>query len=112
MWLFTKHGFYSVVAKDGGQWHVRARARKDLENLNRLAGTAHAIHRSADADYRWRMVVPAAEARSLLGKLAEDIDYANFKAAVARTPDQADKLGILHEIWSLMHGYQSGQEEP
>ncbi len=111
MWLFTKQGFYSIVRKDGDEWHVRARARTDLENLNRLAETGHAIHRSEGADYRWRMVVSGAEARALVGKLAEDIDYANFKGAVARTPGQADKSGILHEIWSLMYRYQGGKEE-
>ena len=112
MWLFTKQGFYSIVSKGDDQWHVRARARKDLENLNRLAGTDHAIHRSNDADYRWRLVMPGAEARALIGKLAEDIDYSNFKGVVARTPGQEDKLGILHEIWSLMYRYQSGEETP
>ena len=112
MWLFTKQGFYSIVRKADGLWHVRARARKDLENLNRLAGTDHAIHRSADADYRWRLVVPGAEARALIGKLADDIDYANFKGVVARTPGQADKLGILHEIWELMYRYQGERENP
>lgn len=109
MWLFTKQGFYSIVRKEDDEWHVRARARSDLENLNRLAGTGHAIHRSEGADYRWRMVVPGAEARALVGRLAEDIDYANFKGAVARMPGQADKLGILHEIWELMWRYQSGR---
>ena len=112
MWLFTKQGFYSIVRKGDGRWHIRARARKDLENLNRLAGTDHAIHRSDGADYRWRLVVPGAEAQALIAQLAADIDYPNFKEAVAQTPGQEDKLGILHEIWSLMDRYQSGQETP
>jgi hypothetical protein len=110
MWLFTKQGFYSVVCKGENEWHVRARARRDLENLNRLAGTEWTIHRSGGADYRWRMVVPGEAARALLARLAADIDYANFKGVVARTPDQRDKLGILHEIWELMHRYQSERE--
>ena len=33
MWLMTKHGFYSIVQKKQGEFHVRARVRKDLENL-------------------------------------------------------------------------------
>jgi sarcosine oxidase gamma subunit len=111
MWLFTKQGFYSVVAKSEGEWHVRARTRKDLENLNRLAGTKHPIHRSDGADYRWRIVLPGEEARALIAKLAADIDYANFKGVVARTPDQRDKLSILHEIWELMYRYQTEREE-
>ena len=96
MWLFMKQGFYSIVRKDGDEWHIRARARKDLENLNRLAGTDHAIHRAEKADYRWRIVVPGTEARALVARLADDIDYPNFKSAVAQTPGQEDKLGILH----------------
>lgn len=110
MWLFTKQGFYSIVAKSTKEFHVRARARKDLENLNRLAGTNYAIHRSEDADYRWRMVMPGNAARALVAKLAADIDYANFKGVVAKTPGQADKMDILHRIWGLMYDYQQDQE--
>jgi hypothetical protein len=33
MWLMTKHGFYSIVEKRPGEFHVRARVRQDLENL-------------------------------------------------------------------------------
>jgi len=29
----TKHGFYSIVQKKPGEFHIRARVRKDLENL-------------------------------------------------------------------------------
>lgn len=110
MWLFTRQGFYSIISKGENEWHVRARARKDLDNLNRLARTDYTIHRSEGADYRWRMVVPGGEARALIGKLAEDIDYSNFKGVVARTTGQEDKLDILHEIWSLMYRYQSERE--
>ena len=111
MWLFTKQGFYSIVGKGEQAFHVRARARKDLANLNRLARTKYTIHRSEDADYRWRMVVTGDEARALIAKLAADIDYSNFKGVVARTPGQQDKLAILHRIWELMCDYQFGHEE-
>jgi hypothetical protein len=33
MWLMTKHGFYSIVQKRPGEYHIRSRVRKDLENL-------------------------------------------------------------------------------
>jgi hypothetical protein len=33
MWLFTKHGFYSIVHKPKEGWHVRARRRSDLEAI-------------------------------------------------------------------------------
>jgi hypothetical protein len=33
MWLMTKHGFYSIVQRKPGEYHVRARERLDLKNL-------------------------------------------------------------------------------
>ncbi len=33
MWLMTKHGFYSIVQKKPGEFHIRFRARQDLLNL-------------------------------------------------------------------------------
>ena len=106
MWLFTKSGFYSIVRKGADEWHVRARAKKDLENLAALVGEKHRIHCSSLADYRWRIVCRAAAARRMIDALAADIDYSNFKAAVGATPDQADKLPAYHEIWGIMFDYQ------
>jgi hypothetical protein len=37
MWLATQHGFYSIVQKPAGQFHVRTRCKQDLENLISLA---------------------------------------------------------------------------
>lgn len=110
MWLFTKRGFYSIISKGEDEWHVRARAEKDLEALNEVAGTDYKIHRSEDADYRWRMVIPGAEAKKLIAALAEDIDYSNFKGVIAKTPAQRDKLDILHRIWAEMYAYQEERE--
>lgn len=103
MWLFTKQGFYSVVAKSGEEWHVRARAKKDLENLNRVAGTKHKIHRSENADYRWRIVVrDGAEAKAMIKALVDDIDYSNFKSACAAVPSWRGRLPALHRVWADM----------
>lgn len=110
MWLFTKSGFYSIVRKGNGEYHVRARARKDLENLVALSGRKHKIHRFPNADYRWRIVCGGLEVRLLIDHLAAGIDYPNFKAVVGATPDQADKLPAYHEIWGVMAGYQAEHE--
>ena len=39
-------------------------------------------------------------------KLAEQIDYDNFKGVISDTPDQADKLHRYHDIHGIMEGYQ------
>ena len=33
MWRMTKLGFYSIVARKPGEFHVRGREKQDLENL-------------------------------------------------------------------------------
>lgn len=110
MWLFTKCGFYSIVKKREDEFHIRARARKDLEALNELASGKHTIYCSRNADYRWRIVVCRNEARRLIGLLADGIDYSNFKGKIADTIDQRDKLPALHEIWGIMRDYQETAE--
>ena len=42
----------------------------------------------------------------MVSRLAEDIDYSNFKGKIAATKDQADKLRAYHDIWGIMYDYQ------
>ncbi|WP_043585355.1 hypothetical protein [Geminisphaera colitermitum] len=97
MWLCTKIGFFSIVQKLPGEYHVRARAKRDLENLCRLVATPASakwqIHRSEPADYRWRLVVGEEAIGAIFAALSTSIDYSNFKSEIAATPGQRDKLG-------------------
>ena len=111
MWLFTKRGFYSIIRKSDGEWHVRARVKEDLESLNRLVGAGHTIHTTPDADYRYRIVCRGEDARKMIEVLAADIDYSNFKARICSTPDQADRLAMYNEIWGMLYGFQQWREK-
>lgn len=96
MWLMTKIGFFSVVAHrdDSETMLVRARVRGDLEALQGLWGkldypdlaglgmTPSEIIDTPDADYAHRIFMPKWIWVILAEKLAEGIDYPNFKAAV------------------------------
>jgi hypothetical protein len=33
MWLMTKRGFFSIIEKRPGEFHIRSRKRRDIENL-------------------------------------------------------------------------------
>jgi len=113
MWLCTKLGFFSIVQKTPAEVHIRARAKKDLENLRRHctcrvdAASAWKIHRTEPADYRFRIVVGPRELPAIMSALAASLDYSNFKGVVAATPDQRDKLSIYsafhHDLerWQL-----------
>ncbi len=110
MWLFTKHGFYSIVRKKESEFHVRARLKGDLENLIRVVGLEAKIITTRDADYRYRLVVGGQDVARVMECLGQEIDYSNFKGKIASDPKQRGRLGAYHEIWSVMYGVQRREE--
>ena len=126
MWLFTKHGFYSVVcARQGDGRHgqpvdenrvmVRARLRSHLEAIQQrfpdLLGDAE-IQAFPATDYAFRLFTPKATWTAVAAALAEEIAYDNFKAEVAREQGRAGAAyeSALHEVWEVMYGLQEGGE--
>jgi hypothetical protein len=123
MWLFTKHGFFSVVCArqgDGRQGQpidttrlmVRARVRAHLEELRErwpdLLGPCE-IQTSAQADYAFRIFVDKDVWSRVLSKLALETDYDNFKSEVARHQGNVGRRyeHALHDVWRVMHRIQS-----
>jgi hypothetical protein len=122
MWLFTKHGFFSAVcARQGDGKHgkpvdpdrimVRARLRGHLEALKKrfadLLGTCD-IKDFAGTDYPFRLFVAKTAWAQIVGALAEETDYDNFKSKVARHQGSTgrDYEHSLHEVWAVMHRLQ------
>ncbi len=122
MWLFTKYGFYSIVcARQGDGRHgqpvdetrvmVRARVRGHLEALQRrfadLLGDAE-IRTFEETDYAYRLFVPKDVWTTVAAALAEELNYDNFKAEVARVQGRAGAgyERALHDIWNVMYGLQ------
>jgi hypothetical protein len=110
MWLFTRHGFYSVVraTEEVGCVQVRARISDDLERLrafaaSRLGATLPEIISTVHADYAYRLVVPHPLWVKISAALAEDIDYGNFKSEVHL---EADRDAAYLEVWSAMSNLQ------
>src|SRR5262245_838848 len=109
MWLMTKHGFYSIVEKKPSEFHVRARVRKDLENLvARVPLPGAKIHASKGADYPFRIVTGKGDVLKVMQFLGETLDYPNFKDTAARKPDQQTKLGAYHAVWERLLAELSG----
>lgn len=109
MWLATQYGFFSIVQKPAGQFHVRARCKQDLENLIALARLEAPLHHTTDGDYAWRIVVGESQVSTIMSALAASIDYANFKDRIHDKPDQKEKLPAYSRLWSQMLAYQSAQ---
>jgi len=107
MWLFTQVGFFSVVRhKDlPDQVLVRARFRDDIERLLEFMDQKGLrIEARSDADYAYRVVMPHALWVEAARRLAEDIDYTNFKDA-AHSGDRV-RDNALFEVWGVMRRAQ------
>lgn len=108
MWLLTPFGFFSVVQKPAdkaaGTLTIRARVRSDLENLRaaHLPGMG-AIVAHAGSDYRYRATAPRGEVGLALANFAAGIDYANFKAEVAKRHGSA-RAAVYHDVWEVLDG--------
>ena len=110
MWLMTKYGFYSIVQKKPGEFHVRAQVRADLDALKGAVDLEAEVTTSKSTDYRYRMVVDQAAVSKVMAVLGESIDYSNFKSHIAATPAQRAKLHAYHEVWGIMERLQ-GKEK-
>lgn len=109
MWLCTQLGFFSIVKKDPDTFHIRARCRKDLEDLALAAGTGTPLASYPGSDYPWRIFCSAAELPRFMGAFTDSIDYGNFKGAIAASPTQHSKLSAYHDIHHRLLGWQQAQ---
>ena len=109
MWLFTTIGFFSVVADAShpDTLKIRARAREDLAALRARHLPDIEIIETAHTDYRFRALVHRDDWLHAAEALARDIDYPNFKSAVAERqgPERAARYG---RVWQTMRGLQAG----
>ncbi|MEJ7786397.1 MAG: hypothetical protein WKF96_16460 [Solirubrobacteraceae bacterium] len=106
MWLFTTQGFFSAVQKrdEPGTLLVRSRVREDAERLVATVGNGTVIE-TPERDYRFRVELPAKAWAEYVAAAATDIDYPNFKSAVAahQGPGRADAYG---SVWAAMYALQ------
>ena len=107
MWLFTKHGFYSVVqnSKDPEEVLIRSRVRADHE----AAKAAFYEYREGidvGTDYRYRLFVKKQAFHVWIMDHALAVDYPNFKNEVERASGDPDDGRLRHDaymhVWSLL----------
>lgn len=110
MWIASKFGFFSIVAKADGV-HVRARVKKDLEELLAQTDTTAPVQTWPGADYRYRVIVGADQLPVFFQKLAESIDYDNFKNMIHASPTQQGKYYAYSSVWEIMYQQQEEPEE-
>ena len=121
MWLYTRAGFFSVVrvhpalemAKeyDTGEDYlmIRARVERHLEylyeaNPDLISGS---IVVTPNADYPYRVFIAAEAWKKLAARLAEEINYPNFKGEIEKhtVHFETGYLQLLHTVWEKTRDY-------
>jgi 8-oxo-dGTP pyrophosphatase MutT (NUDIX family) len=110
MWLITPVGFFSVVQKPvdiaAGTLTVRSRVRSDLDALRAaFLPELTPTDESTSTDYRFRAQAPKASVAAALAKLANSIDYSNFKDVVAERQGK-NRAHLYHGVWDVLHTMQ------
>ena len=110
MWLFTKHGFFSVVKKkfkkDDKPYQIRARVKNDLHNLIDRCSLDEDIIDTSNSDYRYRITVDRVDLNRVMDSIVDDLDYSNFKSMVHGVEDQKDKMNAYYKVWQAMYELQ------
>jgi len=101
MWMYTKHGAYSVVEHySGEEMMVRTRHRQYLEDLMEATEVSHEIFVTPDRDYEFRIVVSKAE-WDVIGKyLLTSITYPDFKTHLNRSGFFDDSVEESYAIYT------------
>ena len=81
MWVFTNHGFYSIVRildTNPEKFWIRSRRR---EHLNTFFSEERILE-SYGSDYQYRVEINKEELSEIFSYLPEEIDYSNFKDSI------------------------------
>jgi len=106
MWLVTTLGFFSVVQKDGeSDLTVRARSRGDLDRLREqfLPDLGPTVE-GAGTDYQYRAKVSHQHFSAGAARMTENIDYDNFKNAVAKRMGHqraSAYSNVWRDLWAI-----------
>ena len=105
MWVFTKHGFLSIVQhKDlPNHFQVKSRVADPLQYF----WPEQEIVTIDWADYRFRITIEKKEVFPVMMQLLESLDYSNFKHECHQMKEYQS---ALMGVWTEMHAYQTRME--
>ena len=105
MWIFTKHGFISIVQHNSmpGHFQVKSRVAAPLDYF----WPNHQIEVIEWADYRFRITIPKEEVVPILVRGLQGVSYTSFKNECEVDEDYHYALA---RTWSIMYNYQQRKE--
>ena len=123
MWVFTRYGFYSIAcaSKSDGSLDkqsvmVRARCIAHLQGLQKRfpALAVGKILELPNRDYGYRLILPKSSWVAILGELAQEQEWWNFKNEAAKYQGKSGRgyVDSLHEVWEVMYRLQEDEDRP
>jgi hypothetical protein len=105
MWVMTPEGFYSAVenVQDRSQVVVRARVKSDLTRLMEFLPPEERTKPITirNRDYPWRVFMSKVQWKHVLSRLADGVDYPNFKNEVFRVQGP-HREAVYHRVWAAL----------
>ncbi len=116
MWIMTTIGFFSIVQKPedkcDNKLTIRSRVKSDLIALrDQYLQNLGPIIAHSGTDYQYRASASRDDISAALQKLTQDIDYDNFKNAVASRQDY-NRASLYGKVWSILYNLSEKQGEP
>jgi hypothetical protein len=122
MWVFTRYGFYSIACAsksdgsiDDQSVMVRARCIAHLHGLQKRfpALAVGKILELPNRDYGYRLIIPKASWVAILGELAREQNWSNFKNEAAKYQGKLGRgyVDALHKVWEVMYRLQQDETQ-
>lgn len=105
MWLFTNHGFYSIVKildTNPEEFWIRSRRK---EHLTTYFSEERIIYTHA-TDYQYRVTINKEELIDIFTHLPQEIDYTNFKDSIK----DIELKDAAHHVWHDVFGVLDERE--
>jgi len=65
-------------------------------------------------DYRYRLIIPKASWTAIIGELAQEQEWSNFKDEAAKYQGTSGRgyVRALHDVWAVMYRLQQEEDRP
>lgn len=105
MWIFTTHGFVSIVQHNGDpeMFQVKSRTPRPLEKFWPKSD----IEVIKWADYRYRISINKGPVIEALGSILRGLEYTSFKS---QCEDDEEYHWTLVQTWGLLNELQISHE--
>jgi hypothetical protein len=106
MWVFTKHGFVSIIASENNPTSLMVQSRFP-GHIEALFPNAH-VTEAPYGIYRFRAAVQKHIVAQTLSDIVEHIDYSAFKNVI---PDKQYQDALM-DTWTTLNKYDLGPGNP